>query len=341
MAKRQKRRNTQPTGIAWSKGLVWLIALIVLILAVTALTTQPGRQLVRSALLGTATPTPTATATPSPTFTPTPLPTATSTFTPTPTPNSVLPALATVTPTLPLTETVQVPVYRYRIINTYPHDRAAFTQGLVYEDGFLYEGTGRRGQSTLRKVELESGQVLQSIALPPILFGEGIVIFGDRIVQLTWHARIGFVYDKASFELQQSFGYPTEGWGITHDGQQLIMSDGTSTLYFWDPETLAEIGRVEVTDSGRPVPRLNELEYVQGEVFANIWQTDRIARVDPNTGHVVGWIDLAGLLGPEDLTEPVDVLNGIAYDAAGDRLFVTGKLWPKLFEIELVAPDQG
>jgi glutamine cyclotransferase len=229
--------------------------------------------------------------------------------------------------------------YTYRVINTYPHDRNAFAQGLIFSDGILYEGTGLYGRSSLRRVDLETGQVLQFLPLPPQFFGEGITLFGNQIIQLTWKANTGFVYDKDSFELEKSFGYPTEGWGITHDGERLIMSDGTANLYFWDPETFAEIGRVEVYDNNGPVVRLNELEYINGEVYANVWQTNLIARIDPATGRVLGWIRLDGLLTAEDLSEPVDVLNGIAYDAENDRLFVTGKFWPKLFEIE-VAPEE-
>jgi len=188
----------------------------------------------------------------------------------------------------------------------------------------------------LRRVELETGKVLQIRQLPDPFFGEGITIFGERIVQLTWQSGVGFVYDKDSFEPLAEFQYPTEGWGITHDGKRLIMSDGSSTLRFLDPETLGEIGRIEVCDEDGPVTRLNELEVVRGEIYANVWQTNRIARIAPHTGDVVGWIDLAGILSAEDRSEPVDVLNGIAYDAENDRLFVTGKLWPRLFEIELV-----
>jgi len=232
-----------------------------------------------------------------------------------------------------------IPVYSYEIVNVYPHDRNAYTQGLVFEDGILYEGTGLRGHSTLRKVALETGAVLQLYALPAQLFGEGVTVFGDKIFQLTWQSNAGFVYDKHSFQLLQQFHYPTEGWGITHDGERLIMSDGTSTLHFLDPETLKEIGRIQVYDSEGPVVRLNELEYVQGEIYANVWQTDRIARIDPHTGQVIAWIELEGLLGPEDLSQPVDVLNGIAYDAQNQRLFVTGKKWPKLFEIELIPTE--
>ena len=231
-----------------------------------------------------------------------------------------------------------IPLYSYSIVNTYPHDRDAFTEGLVFDDGFLYEGTGLLGRSTLRRVELETGDVLQIRELPAEFFGEGITIYGDRIIQLTWQSHVGFVYDKDSFELLQEFDYPTEGWGITHDGTQLIMSDGTSTLHCLDPQTFEEIGQLAVSDNNGPVTRLNELEYVQGEVYANVWQTDRIARISPETGEVVGWVDLEGLLTAEDRSQPVDVLNGIAYDAEANRLFVTGKLWPKLFEIELIPP---
>jgi glutaminyl-peptide cyclotransferase len=231
-----------------------------------------------------------------------------------------------------------IPVYSYNITNAYPHDPGAFTEGLVFEDGFLYEGTGLLEQSTLRRVELETGTILQIHELPDQFFGEGITIYGDRIIQLTWQSNVGFVYDKTSFELLQQFDYPTEGWGITHDGEHLIMSDGTSTLHFMDPQTFEETGQISVSDSNGPVTRLNELEYIHGEIYANIWQTDRIARIDLETGQVVGWIDLEGLLPAEGRIEPVDVLNGIAYDAEADRLFVTGKLWPKLFEIEIVSP---
>jgi glutamine cyclotransferase len=193
----------------------------------------------------------------------------------------------------------------------------------------------------LRRVDLESGEVLQLYSLPPEYFGEGITVWGDRIIQLTWKSGQGFVYDRESFELLDTFQYATEGWGITHDGTELIMSDGTRVLYFWDPETLAEVGSVEVYANGIPVTRLNELEYVQGMVLANVYQTDLIAVIDPHTGQVTAWIDLRGLLVREDLTEPVDVLNGIAYDAGSERLFVTGKLWPKVFEIELISPTGG
>ena len=227
--------------------------------------------------------------------------------------------------------------YTYEVVNILPHDPAAFTQGLIYTDGVFYEGTGRNGTSSLRKVDPQTGQVLQQVDLAPEYFGEGITLFGDRIFQLTWQNNVGFVYDRATFSETQRFAYPTEGWGITHDGAQLIVSDGTPTIYFWDPATLQETGRITVTYLGQPVPRLNELEYVNGEILANVWQSDQIARIDPATGIIDGVIDLTGLLanGPAP-AQPVDVLNGIAYDAEQDRLFVTGKLWPAIFEIRLV-----
>jgi glutaminyl-peptide cyclotransferase len=229
------------------------------------------------------------------------------------------------------------PIYTYRVVNVFPHDPTAFTQGLVYQDGIFYEGTGQRGQSTLRKVNPITSQVLQGIRLPDPYWGEGIAVLGDRLYQLTWQENTGFVYDKDSFDLLGTWRYEGEGWGLTTDGQRLIMSDGTNELRFLDPETLDELGRLAVVDGdGQPVARLNELEWVEGEVWANVWLTDLIARIDPATGQVLGWIDLTGLLPDEDrAAQRVDVLNGIAYDAATGRLFVTGKWWPKLFQIEL------
>ncbi len=229
---------------------------------------------------------------------------------------------------------VSTPQFTYKIVNTYPHDPGAFTQGLVYEDGFLYEGTGLRGQSTLRRVDLTSGEVVQSLALDPELFGEGITLFGDRIIQLTLTSGIGFVYDQQSFSKLDEFSYTPEGWGLTHDGRELIMSDGSAELRFLDAGSFRETSRVTVTDSDLPVQWLNELEYVEGEIYANVWQTDLIARISPDTGEVLGWIDLAGLRRDEP---SAGVLNGIAYDSEGRRLFVTGKNWPELFEIELVS----
>lgn len=228
-------------------------------------------------------------------------------------------------------------IYTYTIINTYLHDPNAFTQGLVFEDGFFYEGTGQYGASTIRKVMPATGAVLAQESIAPNFFGEGIAIFGDRLYQLTWKSGICFVYDKNTFELQVQFTYSTEGWGLTHDGEKLIMSDGTNIIYFRDPNTFREVGRIEVTDSTGPVHYLNELEYIKGQIFANVWQTDRIACIDPKSGRITGWINLAGILPQTDrLHHRVGVLNGIAYDTATDRIFVTGKWWPKLFEIKLV-----
>ena len=226
------------------------------------------------------------------------------------------------------------PVAGYRVVHVFPHDPQAFTQGLVYLDGFLYEGTGLNGQSTIRKVRLENGEILQMQKLDAQYFGEGIAVLGGTVFELTWQSGIGFLYDRTSFQRKGSFTYRGEGWGLTHDGSRLIMSDGSAYLRFLDPATQKELSRLLVTDGGKPVVNLNELEYVKGEVFANVWQTDRIARISPKTGRVAGWIDLKGLLSARD-AQGVDWLNGIAYDASGDRLFVTGKLWPKLFEIQI------
>lgn len=234
--------------------------------------------------------------------------------------------------------------YTYRLVTSYPHDPAAFTQGLCYEDGFLYEGTGRYGQSSLRKVALETGEVLQSHALDAAYFGEGIAVVGDRIVQLTWKSKTGFVYDKTSFDLLDDFSYETEGWGLAYDGARLIMSDGTATLHFLDPETFEEAGTLHVTDNGLPVAYLNELEYVGGgdlsdgggEIYANVWKTARIARIAPGNGNVVGWIDLGKLVAEVRAESTAGVLNGIAYDAAGKRLFITGKLWPNIYEFAMI-----
>ncbi len=226
--------------------------------------------------------------------------------------------------------------YTYDVVDVYPHDETAFTQGLIFEDGVLYEGTGLYGQSTLRRVELETGNTLQLYTLPNQFFGEGITIFDDKIIQLTWKSNKGFVYDKNSFELLEEFTYPTEGWGITHDGSNLIMSDGTATMYFLDPENFTQVSQIEVYASEtEPVTRLNELEYIQGKVYANIWLEEKIAIINPQTGQVIGWINLEGIQELENL-DANSVLNGIAYDENKDRLFVTGKRWPQLFEVDLV-----
>jgi glutamine cyclotransferase len=226
--------------------------------------------------------------------------------------------------------------YTYDVVDVYPHDETAFTQGLLFEDGVLYEGTGLYGQSSIRRVELETGDILQSYNLSNRFFGEGITIFGDKIIQLTWRSNRGFVYDKQSFELVQEFTYPTEGWGITHDSTNLIMSNGTSTLHFLDPETLTQVSEIEVYyNETEPVTRLNELEYIKGKVYANIWLEERIAVINPQTGEVTSWINLEGIQDLENL-DGDSVLNGIAYDETEDRLFVTGKRWPQLFEISLI-----
>lgn len=239
------------------------------------------------------------------------------------------------TPSATTSTNTATPLYHYEIVHTYPHDRAAFTQGLVYLDGALYEGTGLNGVSTLRKVELETGKVLKKINLPDQYFGEGIAVLDGKIFQLTWQNGKGFVYDLQTFAREKEFSYAGEGWGLTTDGHFLIMSDGTDQIRFLDPKTWQTDHAIHVTHHGQPVIHLNELEYVKGEIFANIWQADFVVRIDPKTGNVVGIINFTGLLAPEDRAGNADVLNGIAYDPGGDRLFVTGKLWPKLFEVRL------
>jgi len=229
----------------------------------------------------------------------------------------------------------------YEVVETYPHDPGAFTQGLLIHEGTLYESTGLYGESSLRKVDLETGEVLARVDLPPNTFGEGLTLWEDRLVQLTWRENTAFIYDLKDFSLLGTFAYPTEGWGLTHDGARLIMSDGSHRLYFIDSGDYQILGNIEVTDQDVPVERLNELEFIFGEVFANVWLTDEIVRIDPETGEVLGWIDLAGIL-PEDLrTYTTDVLNGIAFDPDENRLFVTGKNWPLLFEIRLVPALPG
>lgn len=225
----------------------------------------------------------------------------------------------------------------YQVVHTYPHDAKAFTQGLVFVDGHLYESTGQNGKSSVRMVDLYTGQVLQKHDLPAEYFGEGLTDWGSTLVQLTWISHKGFVYDRFSFSVLKTFACEGEGWGLTHDSMNLILSDGTAYLRFLDPKSFREIRRLKVTDeNGQAVEKLNELEYVRGEIYANVWHSDEIARISPRTGKVVGWIDLTGIIDPRELHDPEAVLNGIAYDAAGDRLFVTGKLWPKLFEIKVV-----
>jgi glutaminyl-peptide cyclotransferase len=228
----------------------------------------------------------------------------------------------------------------YRIVHTYPHDPDAFTQGLVYVDGYLYESTGRNGESSIRMVDLATGKILRHYELAAKYFGEGLTDWDGNLIQLTWKDHLGFVYDRTSFAWKRSFQYDGEGWGLTHDDKQLILSDGTPVLRFLDPESFSETKRITVTDEkGYPISDINELEYVRGEIYANVWHTDRIARISPRTGKVLGWIDLSGIIDKKQLRDPDAVLNGIAYDEKSDRLFVTGKLWPQLFEIKVVGHD--
>jgi glutamine cyclotransferase len=238
------------------------------------------------------------------------------------------------------TTSKQAPTYGYEVVEAYPHDENAFTQGLVYHDGFFYEGTGLQGRSSLRKVRLETGEVLQRIDLPYEYFGEGIAIVRDQILELTWKSQVGFVYELRTFRQLRQFSYPGEGWGLTSNGADVYMSDGTADIRILDAATLREKRRIHVHDGPKPINQLNELEFVEGQIFANIWQTNRIARISPQTGEVVGWIDLSGLLSPMYQLQPGAVLNGIAYDSARKRLFVTGKLWPRLFQIRLIAKQR-
>ena len=233
----------------------------------------------------------------------------------------------------------EIPVYSYKIINSYPHDTDAFTQGLVFDNGKLYESTGYHNRSTLRKVDIETGETIKVHKLNGRYFAEGIAIINNKIIQLTWKSKKGFVYNKNTFDQIKSFTYQTQGWGITYDGRYLIMSDGSANLYFLDPDTYERVGKLEVYDDKGPVSKLNELEFINGEIYANVWGSYRIARINPTTGSVSAWIDLTGILSDEDKTNREGVLNGIAYDKDNGRLFVTGKLWPKLFEIKII-PDK-
>lgn len=234
------------------------------------------------------------------------------------------------------TPTPNLPLYGYQIVHMYPHDPKAFTQGLQYLDGVLYEGTGQHGQSQIRRVKLETGEVLQKRDVPAEHFGEGITVWKNDLIELTWQTHVAFVYDRATFQPKKQFSYPGEGWGLTHDGTNLIMSDGTNQLRVLDPVTFVEKRRITVTAAGAPLNNLNELEFMKGEILANVWMTDYVARIAPATGQVTAYIDLRGLLSPPERAN-TDVLNGIAYDAVHNRLFVTGKWWPKLFEIKLVS----
>jgi glutamine cyclotransferase len=240
--------------------------------------------------------------------------------------------------TYPVEKATQIiePTWHYRVINEFPHDSSAYTQGLVIETDLitLLEGTGR--DSSLRRVDLETGTILQNYALPDTYFGEGITLLENKIYQLTWRSGVGFIYDRETFEQIGEFHYGHEGWGLTHDGTYLIVSDGSEIIRFWDPVTFQEVRRIEVKSADGPVTQLNELEYVNGEIWANVWHTDLIARISPQDGRVLGWIDLTGLLDPQMRPDPEAVLNGIAYSDESGRLFVTGKYWPKLFELGIV-----
>lgn len=230
---------------------------------------------------------------------------------------------------------------KYRVVHAYPHDQHAFTQGLVYLNGHLYESTGIKGQSTLREEELETGRIFRMQLVSDQYFAEGLTDWKNTLVQLTWQSHLGLVYDRASFRLLRTFHYEGEGWGLTHDAKSLILSDGSADLRFFDPDTFKQIRRITVKDHGKPVSQLNELEFIHGEVYANVWHTDRIARISPANGRVLGWIDLKGLIARDRLPSDEAVLNGIAYDAQHDRLFVTGKLWPSIFEIALIPESQA
>ncbi len=325
----RRRRRSQTRGrIALILALVGLLALLGACggrAAPDTVTEQPADQPAEpGAAAGAATIAPTPAA---PTPTPLPTPSAPS-----------IPPYPVDDPNQP---PASVPSYTFEILASYPHDPAAYTQGLQYVDGTLYEGTGLTGQSSLRRVELETGTVLQQHNLAPELFGEGITVIDDRIYQLTWQNNVAFLYDRATFAEQRQFTYDTEGWGLTFDGSRLIMSDGSSRLFFRNTESFEVESQLEVDLLGTPVSRINELEYIDiggigPEVWANIYQTNYIMRIDPASGEVRSIVDLTGLLDGVPLTADVDVLNGIAYDDAGDRLFVTGKLWPLLFQIRLV-----
>ncbi|HYB97280.1 MAG TPA: glutaminyl-peptide cyclotransferase [Vicinamibacterales bacterium] len=226
------------------------------------------------------------------------------------------------------------PVQSYKVIAEYPHDQSAFTQGLVFADGHLYESTGLEGESTLRRVDLTTGRTLQRVDVPPQYFAEGLALVGDELLQLTWKHKLGFVYDRATFKQKRTFSYNTEGWGIAYDGSsRLIMSDGSDALTFLDPKSFAPLKTLRVRDGAKPVSNLNELEWIEGEVWANVWTTDRIARISPNTGEVNAWIDLSTLYPRAQRLPPADELNGIAYDRATRRIFITGKKWPRLYQI--------
>jgi len=238
-------------------------------------------------------------------------------------------------PTAPIAADGRAPQVPYEVVNSYPHDPTSFTQGLLWYDGGFYESTGLNGQSKLRRLEFPTGKVLKEVALPADLFGEGLAMVDTRLIQLTWTTHRGFVYDRDSFRFLQEFRYDTEGWGLTYDGTNLILSDGSSDLFYLDPQTFKPVKKLAVTRNGQPIRELNELEFIEGEIWSNVWQTDLILRIDPATGRVTSFLNLRGILAPSDRKGSEDVLNGIAYDAARKRIFITGKLWPRIFEIKL------
>jgi glutamine cyclotransferase len=229
----------------------------------------------------------------------------------------------------------ELPVYTYEIVNAWQHDSAAFTQGLVFHNGYLYESTGQFGLSSLRKVDLTTGKVLQKVDVPEQFFAEGMTVLNGKVFQLTWTDKLGFIYDVNSFNKIGEFKYASEGWGLTNDGRHLIISDGTNELRFLDPQTFAVTKTIKVFDQGKPLLNLNELEYIKGEIYANIWHSDKIVRIDPESAKILAWVDLSGLLPEAQRQNSEAVLNGIAYNKANDKLFVTGKLWSKIFEIRL------
>ncbi|MGC4051667.1 MAG: glutaminyl-peptide cyclotransferase [Paludibaculum sp.] len=241
---------------------------------------------------------------------------------------------------LPSSLPAATPEYGFRVVRTFPHDISAFTEGLEFRAGYFYESTGEYGSSTLRKVEVETGRVVQRLPLSSSVFGEGLTVINQQIVQLTYRGGIGFVYSQPDFRLQRTFRYEGEGWGLTNDGSTIYMTDGTSQIRCLDPATMKELRRIQVHDGADKVPEINELEYIRGELWANVWRTEKIVRISPKDGRVLGWVDLTGILGAEKSSR-VDVMNGIAYDAMGDRLFVTGKYWPKVFEIKVIPKAAG
>jgi len=241
---------------------------------------------------------------------------------------------------IPLASAWAAPVLGYKVVAKYPHSTESYTEGFFYRDGLFYEGTGLTGHSALLVIQPETGKVVQRLEIPPQYFGEGIVDWGSNLYEWTWQAHVGFVYDRFSLRKIREFTYDGEGWGMTRNAKEIITSDGTATLRFRDPETFKEVRHIVVKDGTKPVEQLNELEYIKGEIYANVWHSDRIARISPQDGHVIAWIDLAGLLQEDQKVNAESVLNGIAYDAQHDRLFVTGKQWPAVFEIKVVVPPK-